>query len=139
VGRFDAGVYAQALAEELVASMGRDDIRLETMVEPARLDLRQAVPLALILNELITNALKYGCPAETPGKIRVAFGTEGDGYRLSVADQGAGLPPGFTVSGGQSLGLRAVAALAGQLRGRLIVEPREVGAEFAVEFPRQAV
>ena len=36
VGRFDAGVYAQALAEELVASMGRDDIRLETMVEPAR-------------------------------------------------------------------------------------------------------
>lgn len=136
VGCFDAGLYADALARELVESLGRDDVVLETEVEPAALDLRQAVPLALILNELITNALKYGCPEDRPCKIRVLFGTEGEDYRLSVSDTGDGLPEGFSPRNHKSLGMRAIDALARQLQGRFVVEDQDVGACFAVVFPR---
>ena len=135
VGQFDAGLYAQALARELVESMG-DGVDLETDVEPASLDLRQAVPLALILNELITNALKYGRAADRPCKIRVMFGTQGEDFRLSVSDNGAGLPKGFSPQTRKSLGMRAIDALARQLQGRFLVEQQEVGACFAVVFPR---
>jgi two-component sensor histidine kinase len=136
VGQFDAGLYAETLARDLVESLGRDDIELETDVEPASLDLRQAVPLALILNELITNALKYGCRPDTPCKISVGFGTIGEDYCLSVSDNGVGLPKGFTIKTTKSLGMRAIDALARQLQGRFVVEQQEVGAGFAVIFPR---
>lgn len=135
VGAFDAGTYAKALARELVESLG-DGVDLETEVEPAQLDLRQAVPLALILNELITNALKYGRSPDRPCKIRVTFGTQGEDFRLSVSDNGAGLPDGFVPKSHKSLGMRAVDALARQLQGRFLVEEQEVGARFAVVFPR---
>lgn len=136
IGVFDAGAYAEALARDLVTSLGRDDIELVTEVRPAPLDLRQAVPLALILNELVTNALKYGCPTDRPCKIRVGFGTLGEDYRLSVSDDGEGLPKGFTPRATKSLGMRAVEALARQLGGRFVVEQPETGAAFAVVFPR---
>ena len=140
VGRFDAGLYAETLARELVESLGRDDVALETEVEHIGLDLRQAVPMALILNELITNALKYGCPVGRPCRIRVVFGTEGENYRLSVSDNGPGLPPappeGEAAKPLQSLGMRAIQALARQLEGEFIVERPPAGAAFAVVFPR---
>ena len=136
VGAFDAGHYAKALAHDLVDSLGREDVQLTTEVEAHVLDLRQAVPLALILNELVTNALKYGCPADRPCRIHVGFGTDGQDYRLSVSDDGVGLPKGFTSRTKKSLGMRAVEALARQLGGRLVVEQPEAGAAFAVVFPR---
>ncbi len=135
VGAFDAGRYAEALARELVESLG-EGVELETDVEPALLDLRQAVPLALILNELITNALKYGRSTDRPCRIRVTFGTQGEDFRLSVSDNGAGLPDGFMPKSHKSLGMRAIDALARQLQGRFLVEEQEVGAGFAVVFPR---
>lgn len=136
VGMFDAGHYAKALSHDLVDSLGREDVELKTDIEPHVLDLKQAVPLALILNELITNALKYGCPDDRPCRIHVGFGTDGDEYRLSVSDDGVGLPEGFTTRSKTSLGMRAVEALARQLGGRLVVEQPEAGAAFAVVFPR---
>lgn len=136
VGEFDAGEYASALARELVESMGRDDVRLDLDVAPAKLDLTQAVPLALILNELVTNALKYGCLPDTEGCIRVGFNAVDGGYRLSVADAGPGLPGDFAPESSKSLGMRVIQALAKQLNGRLVVERPPVGAEFAVVFPK---
>lgn len=136
VGSFDAGRYTEALAQDLVGSLGREDVGLETKIEHAMLDVKQAVPLALILNELITNALKYGCPTDRPSRIRVAFGTEGELYRLSVADDGDGLPKDFSPSAKKGLGIRAIEALARQLGGRFEVEQPKTGASFAVVFPR---
>lgn len=138
-GCFDAGAYAEALARELVDSMGRDDIELVTQVEPISLDVRQAAPLALILNELVTNALKYGFPTDKAPRIQVAFGTDGDDYRLSVSDNGGGLPEGFNPKKTKSLGMRAIEALARQLGGRFEIEDADRGASFAVVFPRSTV
>ncbi|MCC7267829.1 MAG: CHASE3 domain-containing protein [Caulobacteraceae bacterium] len=136
VGEFDAGEYAAVLARELVDSMGREDVALELVVTPAKLDLTRAVPLALILNELVTNALKYGCLPDTRGCIRVGFGAVDEGYRLSVADKGPGVPGDFAPESSKSLGMRVIQALARQLNGRLVVEKPPVGAEFAVVFPK---
>lgn len=139
IGLFDAGAYAEGLARELVDSMGRDDIALETRVEAVLLDASQAVPLALILNELVTNALKYGCPKDVAPRIQVTFGTDGDSYRLRVADNGDGLPKGFSPKTAKSLGMRAIEALTRQLGGRLEIEAVKTGASFAVVFPRSTV
>jgi two-component sensor histidine kinase len=85
---------------------------------------------------LITNALKYGCPPDRPSTIKVAFGTEGELYRLSVADDGEGLPKDFSSAKRRSLGMRAIEALARQLGGRFEIEQPKTGASFAVVFPR---
>jgi two-component sensor histidine kinase len=138
LGVFDAGEYAQLLARELVDSLGRDDVALETDVETAELDLKQAAPLALILNELVTNALKHGCPDGRSCRIKVGFRTVSEGFRLTVSDEGDGLPDDFKPAAGAGLGMRAIEALARQLGGRFSVEPQAVGAAFAVEFPRKA-
>lgn len=136
VGSFDAGHYAESLSHDLVESLGREDVVLDTDIQSTILDIRQAAPLALILNELITNALKYGCPADRPSRIRVTLGTEGDNHRLSVADEGDGLKEDFAPDAKKSLGMRAIEALARQLGGRFEIERPEVGAAFAVLFPR---
>lgn len=135
LGLFDAGAYAEALARELVDSLARDDVALAIDVEPVMLDMRQAGPIALILNELVTNALKYGCPEDRACRIRVALRTFGANCRLSVSDEGEGLPENFSITSKAGLGMRAVDALAKQLGGQLRVEPRKAGAAFAVEFP----
>lgn len=136
VGDFDAGLYARNLARELVDSMARDDIDLKTETDFAVLDMRRAGPIALILNELITNALKYGCPPGEASCIYVRFKALDDEYRLTVADDGEGLPAGFTTNSKSSLGMRAIHALARQLGGEFVVEDSKRGAAFTVNFPK---
>jgi two-component sensor histidine kinase len=136
LGKFDAGLYARNLARELVDSMGRDDIVLETETDFAVLDMQQAGPIALILNELITNALKYGCPPGRPSCIYVRFKALDDEYRLTVADDGEGLPSGFTANSKSSLGMRAIHALARQLGGEFVVDDSDIGASCTVKFPK---
>jgi two-component sensor histidine kinase len=129
VGLFDAGAYAETLARELVDSIG-GTVSLTTRVESVELEMSKAVPMALILNELITNALKYA-----RGALEVEFVRRNDGCRLTVADNGPGLPADFTPSASSGLGMRAVEALTRQLEGRLIVERPAVGARLSIEFP----
>lgn len=131
VGSFDAGAFTTNLARELIDSMGRSDRVLETRAESAELEMGHAVPLALILNELITNSLKYGA-----GTLTVELVSQDDRYRLTVADEGPGLPPEFKVGATGSLGMRAVEALTRQLQGELIIERPARGARFSVLFPR---
>lgn len=138
LGVFDAGGYAEHLARDLVQSMGREDIRLTLDTEPAQLDLGHASPIALILNELITNALKYGCPPQSPCTLAVSFRSHGEDYVLSVTDQGPGVAAGAQPLGPATLGLRAVDALARQLGGRLEILRPETGAHFQVRFPKAA-
>ncbi len=129
--------YLVKLKREIIP-MGREDVRLETEIQPVMLEVRHAVPLALILNELITNALKYGCPADRPSRIRVGFGTEGELLRLSVADDGDGLPSAFSPAESKSLGMRAIEVLARQLGGSFEIGHPKAGASFAVVFPRSS-
>jgi PAS domain S-box-containing protein len=101
----------------------------------------QALPCGLMVNELISNALKHGFPAGRAGEVLVVLEPTGDGaaWRLRVGDNGVGLPAGFALGGLSSMGLQLVSQLCQQIGGTLDVQPNPGrGAVFTVVFPVEA-
>lgn len=88
-------------------------------IERKSIPLKTAVPIGLILNELVTNAIKYAYPRDSQGIIRIGFATDGDEAALTVSDDGVGLPIGFDPETTESLGLRISGMLAKQIGGKL--------------------
>ena len=99
----------------------------------------RAIPLGLLVNELVTNAFKYAYP-DGGGEVRVKIATEDNRIRLEVSDQGIGLPKGFGSPGqghkAGSLGMRLINGFAAQLEARLEISSAQPGARFALEIPR---
>jgi two-component sensor histidine kinase len=96
----------------------------------------RAVSVALVLIELVTNAAKHGYANRVPGPIRVRLERVPDGcLRLSVTDDGQGLPAGFALERSQGLGTRIILALAERLGGHVQANGRDGGAEFAMVMP----
>ncbi len=109
-------------------------IRTELDVIDASLDLDTAIPVGLIINELVTNALKYAFPGGRHGIIRIALTKDGEKFSLAIRDDGIGLPENFDPKSSRSLGMRLVSALAEhQLAGRLVIK-RDHGTEIQVTF-----
>jgi len=136
LARIDFAEYIKRLAEQLFSVYGSSKrIRLVTDLEPLHFDLDTAVPCGLIVNELLSNALKYGFPKGRTGTVRLELRHAGSAaVRLVVEDDGAGLPVGFDWKNSSSLGLRLVRTLAEQIGGR--VEQRGTrGTAFAILFP----
>jgi len=128
--------YAQRLLAELAISFGVDPslVRLRADSASLRIDLDHAIPCGLILNELITNSLKYGF-REGRGHVEVGLRVSASGrLLLSVEDNGEGLPAGLDIRNTRSLGLRIVHILVKQLSGELAVSS-ENGARFEITFP----
>jgi PAS domain S-box-containing protein len=96
------------------------------------LDITRAVPCALIANELLTNALKHAFPEGRDGEILVSMKAVGDGFKLSVKDNGVGLPPTDLPNNG-TLGMQIVTTLVNQLGGS-INWINNGGTECIVEF-----
>ncbi len=94
-----------------------------------------AVPVGLIINELLSNALKHAFDGMDEGKIEVILTASADGrINLTVSDDGAGLPHGFDINESKTLGLRLVKILAeDQLQGTLKVTS-DGGTTFRIEF-----
>jgi PAS domain S-box-containing protein len=119
----DMADYIRSLAGNLLSSQAR--IAMPPTVSfdllPVRLVIDKAIPLALIINELLTNAMKHAFPDGRPGEIRISLQEDGHdpAYELVVADNGAGMPSGFDPGSQKSLGLQLVAMLAKQLNGSL--------------------
>jgi two-component sensor histidine kinase len=96
----------------------------------------QAVPLGLMVAELVTNALKYAFPEEREGAVSTGFRREGEGFVLIVADGGVGFDPAAAPKG-TGLGRRLVRALVAQVGGRVVVPSRDAqgGTVCTVRFP----
>jgi len=113
------------------------DVELYTDIEPISLGIDLAVPCGLILNELVSNALKHAFPPsfKPPGKIWVSLKQVEPGFfELSVADNGVGLPEGMDMAKPKSLGLKLVHVLAeGQLEGEVKIF-RDQGTRFVIRF-----
>jgi PAS domain S-box-containing protein len=119
--------YIRDLCQQLGSAAGavQRGITLVTEVEPVQIGLETAVPLGLLLNELISNSLKHGFPDGQPGVITVRLARMGeDKVVLEVADNGVGFPAGLDVHASRSLGLKLVAMLSDQLRGEFVMESR---------------
>lgn len=103
--------------------------------DDSMLDIDTAIPCGLIINELVTNALKYGFPEGKSGEIRILFTQTGeDELTLTVSDNGVGLPEDIDFRKTDSLGLHLVTMLAeDQLDGKIILD-RTTGPEFQIRF-----
>jgi chemotaxis protein methyltransferase CheR len=115
----DAASYLEELCSDLVASLrmqGDTSIVLKTDIESERLPTDRAIPIGLIVNELVTNAVKYAFPGEATGTVMVSLKRGPGELRLTVADDGQGLDPRRADSG---LGGRLVDGFAQQLGGQV--------------------
>ncbi|BDZ69784.1 PAS domain S-box protein [Methanobacterium petrolearium] len=102
-------------------------------VERITLNMETAVPLGLIVSELVSNSLKYGFPDERRGKIWVYLKKNGDQYHLTVGDNGVGFPEGFEFKNTETLGLQLVNNLLNQLGGEMTLETHH-GTLFEIRF-----
>jgi PAS domain S-box-containing protein len=114
------------------------DVHLKLNVNEASIDINRAIPCGLILNELITNALKYAFPQGRKGEITVSFRPfEKTFYELVVSDNGVGLPDDLDIEKSPSLGLHLVRMLTSQLNGTWRLS-REKGTSFTIRFPKKS-
>jgi two-component sensor histidine kinase len=113
-------------------------VSLQLAIDEVPLSLERAIPCGLVVNELITNALKHGFKDGRTGTIRVELRPHGDcELSLTVQDDGVGLPAGFDVERVESMGLRLVSTLSEQLDARLVIRG-DHGASFQLLFPASA-
>ena len=128
----DMGVYLTTLIGQITTSYStRRDVHVTVSADGVVLDLSRATPCGLIINELVTNSFKYAFPPgfdcasvrNGPCTIGVALESEDSMYRLTVSDNGAGLPAGINISTAKSLGLKLVNFLAKhQLQAAILVD-----------------
>jgi PAS domain S-box-containing protein len=130
MGSIDLGAYLAEVVRGAIDAFPDSKIRFEPALESVRLDVRRAVPVGLIANELVTNSVKYAWPSSEGGILRVSLAQVGGRVSLSIADDGAGCarePDSGT-------GLRLVRMLAEQIEGEL--EMRfERGVSVTLAFP----
>jgi two-component system, sensor histidine kinase PdtaS len=128
--------YLQQLVvylSEMFLKEGKE-ITVEVEANNINFDIDTAIPLGLIVNELVSNAYKYAFEQQKSGKIKIGIKALNDeDYELHVDDDGKGLPPDFNPTKSKSLGLKLVNILSRQLRGKFSVMPAN-GASFVVKF-----
>lgn len=130
--------YAHNLAGIVFRTTGvsPERVKLTLDLKPISVAVDVAIPCGLILNELITNALKHAFPGERRGCVHVGLAERGSqALTLVVSDDGVGLPPGFDAGRCESLGMQLIQTLAQQVGGEFTVE-RTGGARFQLAFPR---
>ncbi|GAB4021270.1 hypothetical protein GCM10028773_29460 [Spirosoma koreense] len=115
-----------------------ESIRTKLDVSAIQLDVSQAIPIGLIINEAVTNSLKYAFPLDRSGLITVQFQPAGTlTYRLTIADDGVGLPTGLDLNRTQTLGLTIIRGLSRQLGGTLVIQ-HDAGVHIQLEFSQTA-
>jgi len=109
-------------------------IRHRVEAKGIQLDINRAIPCGLIINELVTNALKHAFPEEREGEVIVRMSpADGDRYELAVKDDGVGLPGTFDLSRKLTLGFQIVSDLVRQIDGSIEIR-RDAGTEIIVRF-----
>ena len=140
LARINLQNYIESLAAHIHAQFGAErEIRFPVQAAGVEVSMDIAVPCGLILNELITNACKHAFPAGRPGsgagkcEINVVVNQEGGMNVMTVADNGVGLPPGLDWEKSETLGLKLIRMLCGQLHGSIALD-RTRGTAFHLHF-----
>ncbi len=129
--------YVQQLADYLVKSVkGSDtDIRLRIDIPEVELGIDTALPLGLLINEAVTNALKYGFEGRDTGEISIALEKEDELYYvLRIGDDGVGYPENMDYKASKSLGLKLIHNLSRQLKGSVIRDLSKRGTNYIIRF-----
>ena len=132
--KIELGAYLREVCEDMEAAQPDCVVHAE-LEQVVMLAPDQAIHLGLIVNELVTNASKYAYPGRSGGQIWVRVERDGKSLRLSVRDEGLGLPAQFDADAGKGLGMRIVKSLISQLGATFTIKPRTPGVEFVVAIP----
>ncbi|MGQ9854233.1 MAG: PAS domain S-box protein [Candidatus Oleimicrobiaceae bacterium] len=134
--RVDFAEYTRSLISHLFDSYGVDPERISTEVQSDDVDLAidTGISCGLIVNELVSNALKHAFPGGRKGKVTVALERVNGAYVLQVSDDGVGFPPHVDFRNTESLGLQLVNTLTDQLEGNIELRCSG-GATFTISFP----
>lgn len=131
--------YIERLVADISASYGNgNQTQISIKAPDVRFDIDTAIPLGLIVNELVTNAFKYGMTNAQP-QLKISIQkADAENYQLTVADNGEGIPTSIDLSKAKSLGLRLVRRLSQQLQGSFSYTKTE-GSCFVVLFKDSAM
>jgi PAS domain S-box-containing protein len=111
-------------------------VALNTRLDPVLLTAEQAIPCALLANELVSNALKYAFPEGRSGEIRLELDEQDHQVRLVISDNGVGIPEAVNLQQNKSLGLELAQSFVLQLQGTLGLD-RTGGTTFTIQFPKK--
>lgn len=140
LSRVDIAGYVQKLATHLVSVYSSEGagIGLNVDIRDVYLDINRAIPVGLIVNELVTNALKHGFKKKKQGEVIVgmkeAKARKKSKFELVVGDTGEGTPEGFDFKQTESFGMQLVRDLVAQLEGSIELNRKPVGTEFVIKF-----
>ncbi|GAA4721270.1 sensor histidine kinase [Sphingomonas lutea] len=127
------GELASGIADSLI---GGRKVRLTVNAEPdIILPIDRAVPMALAISELLTNAIKHGANAPRGANVGVELAKAADAIRIAVFDDGVGLPTDFNFDTASGLGMKIVRSLVHQARSSLTITDRAPGTEFVILLP----
>jgi PAS domain S-box-containing protein len=137
--RIPLSSYVQSLSSIILSAFSGQRVRLSVHLEPIDVSIETALPIGLILNELLTNAFKYAFPDGKEGMIEITLKKEKtDHCTLSVSDNGIGLPGNFAFDSDKSIGMYIVKLLAEQLDGHVeidqLADSVKTGTTFRVLF-----
>lgn len=137
LSKIEYRTYVQELAEYLVRSIKgtSSNITLDIDIPDVKLNIDTAIPLGLLINETITNSLKYGIVDENKGEIFIKLRkVDNNEYLLKLGDNGAGFSETITYKNSNSLGLKLIHNLARQLQGSIIRDLTKKGTHYVVKF-----
>jgi PAS domain S-box-containing protein len=139
LARIDMVGYVRALSQELFQAYKINPGKIDLIVQTdgdVYVDINKAIPCGLILNELISNALKHAFPGDGPGELRIIIHeTKNKEIEIVVRDNGLGLPDDVDIHQPRSMGLHLVNGLVKkQLDGQIEIR-RDNGTEFRIKFP----
>jgi len=139
LARVDLADYVQSLVSMLLRTYATNPyVKLEVRVDPAAVSIDTAVPVGLVLNELVTNALKYAFPDGRKGCLLVALEAKpNEQFEVRVEDDGVGLGPDFQLDQAKTLGLRLVRMFAKQLRAEVTFHSGSGHTVFNIRFQEQ--
>ncbi len=139
LGRIQLDAYLRCLTAQMLHGTApeRGRITVEVSGDPFTLGINEAVPCALIINELLANSLKHAFPGGRSGKVRIELGADPSGARtVTFCDDGVGLGAGEAQGTGRTLGLRLVHRLIDQLQGRLEHVDQDCGTCFRITLAK---
>ncbi|MDK2892030.1 histidine kinase dimerization/phosphoacceptor domain -containing protein [Methanohalophilus sp.] len=130
----DFADYSKNLINYLSQSyvLSTSDVKIELDIEDAFLSVDTAVPLGIIINELVSNSLKYAFE-DNKGQIKIKLNKSGSKYKLVVSDNGVGLPDDFNLENMDSLGLQLVYTLVEQIDGEINLDTTN-GTKYTITF-----
>jgi two-component sensor histidine kinase len=141
VTRFDISEFVRDLVADLSGAAGRPELRFDCDLAPVQVPTIQAASLALLINELVANALQHAFPGGRPGSVAITIVKNNEGLRIEIADDGVGKggPNGRAADEIQGFGLTIVELLGRQLQARITRDDAAPGVRTRIVLPLESV